>query len=104
MPLWPDNPTSEDLLGFSDVASPIVEALKRDRLDPVALGVFGDWGSGKTTVLELVKDQLKDDNSIVVVYTRPWEYDPATDPKATLIGEVLIAVRDAAGDAAKDTP
>ena len=100
MPLWPDNPTSEDLLGFSDVASPIVEALKRDRLDPVALGVFGDWGSGKTTVLELVKDQL-DDKSIVVVYTRPWEYDPATDPKATLIGEVLIAVRDAAGDAAK---
>jgi hypothetical protein len=51
-PLWPDNPTAEDLLGFEDVAAPIVDALKRDRLDPVALGIFGDWGSGKTTVLE----------------------------------------------------
>lgn len=92
IPLWPDNPTAEDLLGFSDVAEPIVDALKRDRLDPVAVGISGDWGAGKTTILEIAKAALEGDTSIVVVYTRPWEYDPATDPKATLIGEVLGAV------------
>src|SRR5579875_739961 len=44
-PLWSDNPTSRDLLGFSDIADSLIDALKREHLDPVALGVFGDWGS-----------------------------------------------------------
>jgi hypothetical protein len=92
-PLWADNPTPEDLLGFSDIAEPIIDALGREHLDPVAIGVFGDWGSGKTTVLELIQKRLEEATDVVVVYTRPWEYDPATDPKATLIGEVLDAIR-----------
>lgn len=99
LPLWPDNPTGTDLLGFSDIAEPIQEALLRDRLDPVAVGVFGDWGSGKTTVLEILSSSLASDKNVVVVYTRPWEYDPNIDPKATLIAEVLEAVRK---EAAKD--
>jgi predicted KAP-like P-loop ATPase len=92
-PLWPDNPTAQDLLGFSDIAEPIREVLLRDRLDPVAIGVFGDWGSGKSTVLEILQEQLNGRGQVVVVYTRPWEYDPNIDPKATLIAEVLAGVR-----------
>jgi hypothetical protein len=93
-PLWPDNPTKEDLLGFADVATPVIDALGRERLDPVALGVFGDWGSGKTTILKLIESSLDEDDNIVVVYTQPWEYDPSNDPKAILIGEVLSAIRE----------
>jgi hypothetical protein len=92
-PLWPDNPTAQDLLGFSDIAEPIQGALLRDRLDPVAIGVFGDWGSGKSTVLEILQKQLNERGRVVAVYTRPWEYDPNIDPKATLIAEVLAGVR-----------
>src|SRR4051794_26364255 len=97
-PLWADNPTAEDLLGFSDIAEPIIDALEREKLDPVALGVLGGWGSGKTTVLELINARLLGEPNVVVVYTRPWEYDPTTDPKATLIAEVLQAVRTAVAD------
>lgn len=93
-PLWSDNPTSEDLLGFGDVAEPIIEALGREQLDPVAIGISGDWGSGKTTILEIIADRLPEDT--VVVFTRPWEYDPVTDPKATLIAEVLAKVEERA--------
>lgn len=98
-PLWPDNPTSQDLLGFADIADPIQDALLRERLDPVAIGVFGDWGSGKSTVLEILREHLTERGRVVVVYTRPWEYDPNIDPKATLIAEVLAAVR---AEVAKD--
>jgi hypothetical protein len=98
-PLWPDNPTAQDLLGFADIAEPVLEALMRERLDPVAVGVFGDWGSGKSTVLEILRERLLSRGRVVVVYTRPWEYDPNIDPKATLIAEVLAAVRD---EVAKD--
>lgn len=98
-PLWPDNPTAQDLLGFADIADPIQDALLRERLDPVAVGVFGDWGSGKSTVLEILRERLTSRGRVVVVYTRPWEYDPNIDPKATLIAEVLSAVR---AEVAKD--
>jgi len=98
-PLWPDNPTAQDLLGFADIADPIQDALLRERLDPVAVGVFGDWCSGKSTVLEILRERLTSRGRVVVVYTRPWEYDPNIDPKATLIAEVLSAVR---AEVAKD--
>lgn len=98
-PLWPDNPTADDLLGFADIVDPVEEALLRERLDPVAVGVFGDWGSGKSTILEILRARLLVRGRVVVVYTRPWEYDPNIDPKATLIAEVLSAVR---AEVAKD--
>ena len=91
--LWDDNPSDVDLLGFEDVAAPVLEALGREHLDPVCVGVFGPWGCGKTTVLQLVQGSLGVNRANLVVYTQPWSYDPETGPKATLIGEVLNAVR-----------
>jgi hypothetical protein len=95
-PLWADNPSDQDLLGFGEVADPIVEAVKRDHLDPVAIGLIGPWGSGKSTVLSLIEARLTGDTTIVVVRTYPWEYDPSLDVKATLIGDVLQAIRERA--------
>lgn len=92
-PLWSDNPSELDLLGFADVTAPIVEAVLRDKLDPVTVGIEGDWGSGKSSILAILGKQLAAEKSVVVIPTHPWEYDPATDPKATLVGEVLNAVR-----------
>ena len=36
--LWDDNPSDVDLLGFVDVAAPVLEAIRRDDLDPTILG------------------------------------------------------------------
>jgi KAP family P-loop domain len=89
-PLWSDNPSPVDLLGFADVTAGIIDALQREKLDPVTVGIEGDWGSGKTSMLKLLAADLGgEDSPVVVVETHPWEYDPATDPKATLIAEVL---------------
>lgn len=93
-PLWSDNPAERDLLGFSDIAAPALEALDREKLDPVTVGVVGWWGSGKSTILKVIERSLRQrGGGVVVVETRPWEYDPATDPKATLIAEVLAALQ-----------
>ena len=101
MLLWDDNPSEVDLLGFDDVAAPVLKALGRKHLDPVCVGVFGPWGAGKTTVIRLIQQALDQDGSTIVIYTQPWSYDPATDPKATLIGEVLNAVRSTLDDSGR---
>ena len=94
--LWSDNPSPVDLLAFAPVAGTVVGALLDDRLDPVALGVSGRWGSGKTTILRLVEAELvalgAGESKILVVSTDPWRYDPATGVKESLISEVLSAL------------
>ena len=92
-PLWSDDPSLTDLLSFDAVAVTAADALLDDRLDPVALGLSGPWGSGKTTVLGLVAQSLAarntDDAKVIVVQTDPWRYDPTTGAKESLIAEVL---------------
>lgn len=94
--LWSDDPARTDLLSFDAVAATIADALLDQALDPVALGLSGPWGSGKTTVLGLVDRELgqraTDASKVLVIKTDPWRYDPNTGAKESLIGEVLAAL------------
>ena len=56
--LWSDEPSPIDLLAFGAVAETAVEAVLDDALDPIALGISGPWGSGKSTVLKLIQSEL----------------------------------------------
>jgi hypothetical protein len=110
LPLWSDNPAREDLLGFEDISKPIAQAIRRERLNPIAVGIYGPWGSGKTTVLGLLAAELAvtgvevtpegdKKRRVIVVETSPWAYDPNLDVRATLIGEVLDEVQAYADEA-----
>ncbi|MDN5779653.1 MAG: KAP family NTPase [Humibacillus sp.] len=97
-PLWSDEPAVKDLLSFRAVASTVADALFDDGLDPVAIGLSGAWGSGKTSVLELIETDIKErsqglDTKVLVVPTQPWRYDPSVGPKESLITEVLMALQ-----------
>jgi hypothetical protein len=94
--LWSDDPAPVDLLSFDAVAQTVADALLDEALDPVALGLSGHWGSGKTTVLGLVAAELgartTAQRKVLVLRTEPWRYDPATGAKESLIAEVLAAL------------
>lgn len=96
-PLWSDEPSARDLLSFDAVAATVVDVVLDDKLDPIALGLSGAWGSGKTSVLKLIQAAMKEksaasDTKVLVIPTQPWQYDPAVGPKESLIAEVLEAL------------
>lgn len=70
-----DNPistASEDLLQRSKFVERIVREIKMtDASQGCVLAVMGQWGSGKTSVLNLVKERLSDSGTILVEYN-PW--------------------------------
>lgn len=96
-PLWSDEPAERDLLAFRAVAETVADVIFDDDLDPIAIGLSGAWGSGKTSVLELVVSEINarstgGDGKVLVVSTQPWRYDPSVGPKESLIAEVLAAL------------
>lgn len=93
--LWSDDPADQDFLSFAAIADTAVDALIQPGLTPVAIGLSGTWGSGKTTVLNLIAARLQTDElkpSTIVVRTDPWRYDPTLGARESLIGEVLSAI------------
>lgn len=95
--LWSDEPSKIDFLAARAIAETVSDAVLDDSLDPLAIGLSGSWGSGKTTVLELIKADLDtrsdpETAKILTIRTDPWRYDPVVGAKESLIGEVLDAI------------
>ena len=50
-----DNETKIDLLNNEAIATTIIELLRDRPEQPVTVGVHGDWGAGKSSVLEMIE-------------------------------------------------
>ena len=70
----------QDLLGRVTFSKQLGEAIyKYDGKDGLVLGVFGKWGTGKTSILNMVVNEINclsdnDDDSPIIVNFSPWNY------------------------------
>ena len=91
--MWADNETEDDYLGFGDLVDEIVVALTEARLLPLTVGVYGDWGSGKSSVLRMVRKEIdgldKGDREILSAWFNPWQHESYAEIKAAFIDTVL---------------
>lgn len=91
--MWSDNEAKEDLLGFQYLSDGIVSIVKNQELLPATLGVFGDWGGGKTTLIEMVKNALtataEKDAGVVVLSFNGWLFEGYEGAKTALMGTIL---------------
>jgi hypothetical protein len=85
--MWRDSESEYDFLNFTEVADQIAALATNAALLPISVGVFGSWGTGKSTVLQLVERQLpKDgDNAPIVVRFDAWMYQGFDDARAALM-------------------
>jgi Predicted P-loop ATPase len=93
--MWSDNETKEDLLGFKVHADLIKGVVLDKELSPVIMGVFGDWGSGKSSVLKIIQNDLeKEENKICCLYFNGWLFEGYDDAKAALLESILEMLAD----------
>ena len=98
--MWPDNETDVDLLGFDILADGLVVALTESRLLPLTVGVLGDWGSGKSSLMGLACAELTAEAEARYACVRfsPWQYEDYDDVKVALMAAVLAELgKQAAG-------
>jgi hypothetical protein len=95
-----DNPASGDLLGFDAVVSSAVGAICGEDKGPLTIGIRGGWGTGKSTLLELVQAALEAEHSerFIVVRLDPWEFESAEQFRSTLVETVLTELQGRVGD------
>jgi KAP family P-loop domain len=51
--------SEQDFLNFTELADQIATLAMNRALLPNSIGVFGKWGTGKSTVLRLVEDKVR---------------------------------------------
>ena len=100
--MWPDNETTLDLLGFKVHADLIKSVVMDDKLLPITVGIFGDWGSGKTSIMKMLEHDLDPENypeksqerdrlnGVVCLYFNGWLFEGYDDAKSALLSTILI--------------
>jgi hypothetical protein len=59
-----DKPTVNDKIGFNDYADVLSQSIN-ESADFKVYGIFGHWGTGKTSLMYMLKDLLKEENKII---------------------------------------
>src|SRR3954447_7553790 len=103
-----DNETKVDLLNNEAIATTITKLL-RDRPDrPVTVGVHGDWGAGKSSVLEMIEAGFGGEEKVLCLKFNGWRFQGFEDAKIALIEGIVTGLIEKrpgltkASDAVKD--
>jgi len=99
--MWPDNETDVDLLGFDYLVDQLEVMLTDKRLLPLTVLVSGDWGSGKSSLMEVARKRLETGESserFICVQFTPWRFEDFHYGKVALMAAVVDAIADYADE------
>ncbi|MBX3221909.1 MAG: hypothetical protein KF795_15440 [Labilithrix sp.] len=87
--MWSDNETDVDFLGCSHLVKATTSVIANDSLLPATIGIFGDWGSGKSSLMKMVELELREDKAVHVLSFNGWLFEGFEDAKSALMATIL---------------
>ncbi len=91
-----DQETKVDFLNNEAMARSVVSVIKKTQGKPITIGVHGDWGAGKSSVLEMIEEGLSAEEKILCIKFNGWQFQGFEDAKIAVIESIvteLIAQR-----------
>jgi hypothetical protein len=82
----------QDGLGFSAYAE-VLSGAALGTTGPFTVGIFGEWGTGKTSLMRMIQRKLSDEPDVVTVWFNAWRFEQEEHPiivplLATIIREL----------------
>ena len=87
--MWSDNETEIDFLGFEHLVGAVASIVNNESLLPATIGVYGDWGSGKSSLLKMIGERFKDQEGVLLLSFNGWLFEGFDDAKTALMGTIL---------------
>jgi hypothetical protein len=90
-----DKPTRIDQLGFEPYVKGVENLIRQTAPDdlPLTIGIYGAWGSGKTSFMLQLQSRLEtntDGLSLPTIWFDAWKYDRMQDVRSALIYKILF--------------
>jgi predicted KAP-like P-loop ATPase len=87
-----DNETRVDLLNNEAIAATIIKLLRDQRAQPVTVGVHGDWGAGKSSILEMIEAGMAGTADVLCLKFNSWRFQGFEDAKIALIEGIVTGL------------
>lgn len=89
--MWADNASKIDMLSYEPYAELLYDISMTERVNPLTIGLLGNWGSGKSTVLNLIEEKIKAEKNpnVVTVFVNAWMFEGYDDAKTALMEVIL---------------
>lgn len=88
--MWNDIETTTDYLHFSVIAKTVSDLIIESGDNPISIGVSGSWGSGKSSMVKMIGNELMNcqqegNNQYVFLEFNAWLYQGYDDAKEALL-------------------
>ncbi|OOG24357.1 hypothetical protein B1C78_08970 [Thioalkalivibrio denitrificans] len=87
--LIPDHETAVDFLNYEAIAGTAVELLNGNRQRAISIGIHGDWGAGKSSVLKMIEEGLSREKDVACLWFNGWAFQGFDDAKTVLIEAII---------------
>jgi KAP family P-loop domain len=96
--MWSDRETVDDCLGFSSYVESLAEVCLEPEIAPLTVGIFGSWGSGKTSLMQMLRAHIdacaaKEAGDrkpkVVTLWFNAWRYEGKEEIQSALIHSIL---------------
>lgn len=91
--MWKDSETDLDFLDFDYLIGILDELIEDESLLPSSIGVYGDWGSGKSSLIRMSMKKAEQREDTVCLIFNGWLFEGYEDAKTALMGSILDTIQ-----------
>ncbi|MBV9825357.1 MAG: NTPase KAP [Alphaproteobacteria bacterium] len=84
-----DNETKVDLLNNEPIAATVVKLLRGSAGTAVTVGLHGDWGAGKSSLLAMIESAFSGEKDIACLRFNGWIFQGFEDAKVVLLEGIV---------------
>lgn len=84
-----DNETKVDMLNNRAIAKTVAALIKESEDHPISIGIHGDWGAGKSSILAMVEDEFDEKDGIEYIRFNGWKHQGFEDAKIALMSAIV---------------